>query len=223
VPSSTLAPAPPAHFLASRDRWDASVAVFGREVSDVVGRAVAAFAAGDAPGARTAAQEADRLAERGRRLDEDGLKVLALYRPVGRDLRALAAVQKAVRSLVGAGDLAAKIAAAAGDESPAGLPAALPLLAERARAMLEAALESLVRRDADAARRVLAGRGEAAVLRAQATADLQRAMSARPERLAAGLRAVAVVDALDRIARRALHVAEDVVYLVEETVLRRVC
>ena len=217
-----------AHFLASRDEWDAAVAAFGREVADLVRCAVDAFVAGDAAAAREAIEAADGVAERGRRLDEDGLKVLALYRPVGLDLRALAAVQKAARALVGAGDLAAKVASAARGvadpaEAPhADLPAALGALSERARGMLEESVEALVRRDAGAARRVLGAREEAAALRAEALAGLEKEMGARADHVAALLGATLVVDALDRVSRRAAGIAEDVIYLLEETVVRRV-
>jgi phosphate transport system protein len=222
-----LAPPPPTgHFSASRERLDASVLELVRDVGAAVHDATGAFLARDAAAAAACVASAERIGVRGRRLDEECLKVLALYRPTGRDLRVLIAVQKLVHDLVRVGDLAGRIGAqgatpaAAEDDAPA---AGLAQTSDLACGMLAGASDALLRRDAALAARVLDSRAAFEALRAVLLVAVESHISAHPAGVSSAVRTLTVLDALSRIAHRASRVAEDVVYLLEERILRRVC
>jgi len=105
--------------------------------------------------ARTNALEVD--------VEEECLKLLALYQPVAGDLRYIIAVLKINQDLERIGDLAVHIAerslALCGKPAPdAGFR--LGLMAEKARAMLKQALDAFVTLDGAAARAVCAADGE---------------------------------------------------------------
>ena len=91
-------------------------------------------------------------------IEEECLKMLALYQPVAGDLRFIAAMIKINSELERIGDLASNIAERATELAaapPIGLPGTLPVMADRVQAILEKALDALVRQDAVTARRVL--------------------------------------------------------------------
>src|SRR5262245_52462568 len=87
------------HFEASRARLDEGVLALARTVESAVEGAVRAFSAGDVAGAEALIEGDRRIALQATRLDEDCLKVLALYRPTGRDLRILTSTLKTVHDL----------------------------------------------------------------------------------------------------------------------------
>lgn len=222
---------PPPHFAASRARLFDAVLDLARAVSETLRRAVQAFGAGDEAAARLVLEAARAGDVEGRRLDEDALKVLALYRPDGRDLRRLVWTQKLVRDLVRVGDLATRVAEQT--RGPAGArsqeASALARAADLVREMLLGAAGALLALDLAAARRVLDAAPAAEAVRAaivSATATRMGSDSAAVRRdlvVEAGTSTLTVLDVLERVARRAVHVAEGVFHLLEETVLRRVC
>ena len=94
-------------------------------------------------------------------VEEECLKILALYQPVAGDLRFVAAVIKINSELERIGDLAENIArralAACSTSIRCRAPATVTVMADRAETILEKALDALVRQDAVTAREVPRG------------------------------------------------------------------
>ena len=91
-------------------------------------------------------------------VEEECLKILALYQPVAGDLRFVAAVIKINSELERIGDLASNIAERAlqlVDEHPVPVPHGVAVMADRTETILKKALDALVRQDAVTAREVL--------------------------------------------------------------------
>ncbi len=122
--------------------------------------------------------------EREVEVEEDCLKILALYQPVAGDLRFLVAVIKINSELERIGDLAANIAERALElprEDPLVAPASLAVMADRTDAILSKALDALVNQDAVAARCVLAADAEIDQLYRELIDELKRRIRAEIE------------------------------------------
>lgn len=116
-------------------------------------------------------------------IEEDCLKVLALYQPVAGDLRFVVTVVKVNNELERIGDLAVNIAErtlALADEPPLPFPPLVAVLADRASAVTENALDALVHQDAVSARRVLIADDEVDALYQQLLNELKDLIRAHP-------------------------------------------
>jgi phosphate transport system protein len=90
-------------------------------------------------------------------IEEECLKILALYQPVATDLRFVVAVLKLNNDLERVGDLAVNIAEqvqAVKTADPTVRPHVLPTMIDRVRDMFKQSLDALINLDADAARAV---------------------------------------------------------------------
>src|SRR6185503_14280985 len=157
------------------------------------------------------------------RIDEECLKMLALYQPTARDLRFVTGVMKITNDLERVADLAVNIAERAlvlAELPPRETPPQFVEMAERARKMLTASLDALVKHDMAKATEVLRMDDPIdALLRGIYTA-LEADMAKAPERIPADLQVLSAAKNVERIADHASNVAEDVVYMVEGSILR---
>jgi phosphate transport system protein len=156
-------------------------------------------------------------------IEEDCLKILALHQPVAGDLRFIVAVIKLNHRLERLGDLAASIAkrAAALVERPfVPTPPLLFEMAEKSGAMIERALDALVKGDTTLAKLVLAADDEVDDIYVVVTEELKDAIRTRPESLDALVEVFAVARYLERIADHATNIAEDVIYMNEGEIAR---
>jgi len=156
-------------------------------------------------------------------VEEECLKLLALYQPVAGDLRFIVAVIKINSELERIGDLAANMAERAlqlADQHPVPVPAAFTVMADRTGLILEKALDALVRQDAVTARLVLAADDEIDQLYAHLIEDLKNIIRADPEHLDVTVLLFSVARYLERLADHATNIAEDVLYMVEGEIHR---
>jgi len=156
-------------------------------------------------------------------VEEECLKILALYQPVAGDLRFLVAVIKITSELERIGDLGSNIAERAlqlVDEHPVAVPHGFAVMADRTGAILEKALDALVRQDAVTARLVLAADDEIDVLYRGLIEELKAIIRADPEHLDAIVLLFSVARYLERLADHATNIAEDVLYMVEGEIHR---
>lgn len=211
------------HFLRALEDLSKDVLSMGGSVESTVARAVRAFLERDVRAAQ-AVVEGDRdvnLHEL--RIDEECLKMLALYQPTARDLRFITATMKIINDLERVGDLSVNIAERGlvlAELPPRETPVAFVEMADRARAMLTGSLDALVRHDAAKAREVL--KMDAAVDRLLKSIfdELEADMAQHGDRVRADLQILSAAKNVERIADHASNVAEDVVYLVEGTIIR---
>ena len=156
-------------------------------------------------------------------VEEECLKILALYQPVAGDLRFVAAVIKINSELERIGDLSANIAERALqllEEDPVVVPPNVAVMADRTWSILENALDALVHQDAVMARQVLVADDEIDRLYAELIGELKDVIRADLEHLDAIVLLFSVARYLERLADHATNIAEDVLYMVEGEIQR---
>jgi phosphate transport system protein len=156
-------------------------------------------------------------------IEEECLKILALYQPVAGDLRFVAAVIKINNELERIGDLAANIGERALQlikEPPIVIPHGVAVMADRVETILEKALDALVHQDAVTARQVLVADAEVNELYATLIGDLKDEIRQDLEHLDAIVLLFNVARYLERLADHASNISEDVLYLVEGEIQR---
>jgi len=156
-------------------------------------------------------------------IEEECLKILALYHPVAFDLRFIIAVLKMNNELERIGDLAVNIAkksvSLAGHDR-ASLPIDFHDMGLRAKSMLRRSLNALVNLDADLAVEICREDDAMDAKDQETTERIKDEMRKRPENLDALLLLLRISRHLERIADQATNIAEDVVYLVKGEIVR---
>ena len=156
-------------------------------------------------------------------LEEECLKVLALYQPVAADLRFVVAVLKINNDLERIGDLASNIAKTVSRLTTTGpfkLPQEISIMAKQAEEMVKKSLDAVVKADSNLARQV---REEDDVVDAgrQAVHSLVvQQIQESPEKVESLLQINSVSKHLERIADMATNIAEDVIYMVTGEIVR---
>lgn len=164
--------------------------------------------------------EVDRLEVE---VEEEGLKILALYQPVAMDLRFLTTVIKINNDLERIGDLAANIAGRAlkmCKEPALPIPDELQTAAVRARDMVRNSLTAFVTLDAELATMVCQMDDELDVLCDRVSDFVEQAGRENPENLKYYLTMLLAARNVERVGDHATNIAEDVVYLVEGKIIR---
>ena len=211
------------HLLHALDDLNKDVLQMGGTVEAAVGRAVAAFLERDIPEAQQVVEGDRSINLQELRVDEECLKILALYQPTARDLRFVTGVMKIVNDLERVADLAVNIAERAlvlAALSARETPPAFVDMADRARVMLTASLDALVRHDTAKAMEVLRMDDPIDALLRGIFAELEADMAKHPDRIQSDLQILSAAKNVERIADHASNVAEDVVYMVDGTILR---
>jgi phosphate transport system protein len=156
-------------------------------------------------------------------VDDTCIHLLALQQPLARDLRLITMAMKICNDLERVGDHAVNIAQTA--KRLADLPyfSRLPEIDEMARVaseMLSDALDHFVRGDSEAAREVCARDDTVDALHHSNFRILLTHMMEDPRSISAAMNWFMVSSNLERIADLATNIAEDVIYLVEGTIIR---
>jgi phosphate transport system protein len=156
-------------------------------------------------------------------VEEECLKILALYQPVANDLRFVVATLKINNDLERMGDLAKNIAKRtsylAGAESME-VPVDFRGMAMQAQNMVKQSLDALVNADAALARQVRDEDDEVDESRQRIRQQVLAAIRRNPERTEYLLKFNSVSKHLERLADMATNVAEDVIYMVEGEIVR---
>ena len=156
-------------------------------------------------------------------LEEDCLKILALYQPVAIDLRFIIAVLKINNDLERIGDLAVNIAERSqflSTQTRIAIPFDLEALAEKTQTMLRRSLDSLVSLDATLARDVCLTDDEVDEINREMYDLVKDAIRAHPNQLDILIPYLSVSRYLERIADHATNIAEDVIYMIEGVITR---
>ncbi len=150
-------------------------------------------------------------------------RLLARYQPVAGDLRRVIALMQVAAELERMGDLAGNLAERAlrlCDFPPLAVPDRLRDMAERVVTMVHGGLESFLRADADAARKVRRADDAVDADNDAIIGELIGRMREHPEAVEPALSLFSAVRHLERIADHATNIAEDTVYLVEGELIR---
>jgi phosphate transport system protein len=156
-------------------------------------------------------------------LEEECLKILALYQPVASDLRFIVCALKMNNDLERIGDLAVNIARKAlslCQATAVELPSTLREMCQAVHEMLRDSVRSLVEGDSSLARSVLRRDAEVDRMKRDVRKWAEELIRRRVDDLSAALAIMAASRNLERIADHATNLAEDVVYMVEGGIVR---
>ena len=156
-------------------------------------------------------------------VEEECLKILALYQPVAADLRFVVAVLKINNDLERMGDLAKNVAKRVvflSSNERFDLPVDFRGMATRAKAMVKDSLDALVHADPALAQKVRESDDEVDAQRRTIEKQIEEQISAHPDRTESLMRLASVARHLERIADMATNIAEDVIYMVEGEIVR---
>ncbi len=160
-------------------------------------------------------REIDRLEVE---LEEECLKILALYQPVARDLRFVIAALKINNDLERIGDLATNIAERTVDlaKSAASNPfLRFSEMAEATSKMVQDSISAFIAQDLQLARHVMACDDKVDEMNDQAFIRIKKALIDSPEHVESYLHYLAIPRYLERIADHATNIAEDIIYMLE--------
>jgi phosphate transport system protein len=156
-------------------------------------------------------------------VEEECLKILALYQPVAGDLRFIIAVSKIDNELERIGDLSANICARViqlAPEPSISIPETAHEMAERIEIMLSRTLDALVEGDAQLARAVLHDDREVDALFCRLVDELKEEIREHLELLDPLIIVFTMARYLERLADRMTNICEDIIYFVEGEIVR---
>lgn len=156
-------------------------------------------------------------------LEEECLKVLALHQPVATDLRFIISVIKINSDLERIADVAVNVARrtlALAELKHSVPPFDCSGMTSRVVVMFKKSLDALVTLDAALARRVIRDDDEIDDMHRQTYAQVKEEIIKSPASLQGMLLWLAISRHLERIADLAVHIAEDVVYMIDGTIIR---
>jgi phosphate transport system protein len=157
-------------------------------------------------------------------IEEDCLKILALHQPVASDLRFIVAVIKINNELERIADIAVNIAMRVDNISKFKHQAAVSYnfskMSDRVVKMLNASIQALINRDAVLAKSVFLDDDEVDAYRNRCYEDIKKRIMADPEHPGYHINTYLLARHLERIADRAVNIAEEVIYFVEGTITR---
>ena len=192
-------------------------------VENSLQKAVRSFTDGDKPLAKEVINMDDQIDRREVEIEEECLKILALYQPVAIDLRYLIGVLKMNNDLERIGDLCVNLAQRAiflSKESPLPPPFPLDMIAEKSALMLHRAIDSLINMDPDLARQVCMDDQEIDELNRNMYHKVFDAIKNDPESVEKFIQYLSASRYLERIADYTTNIAEDVIYMVDGTIVR---
>jgi len=195
----------------------------GGLVEDAFHQACAAVALRDGTRIETAGTLERRIDRLQLQIDEEILKVLALYQPVASDLRFVTAAMKIVNDLERIGDLASNICERMRqliDATELGEPVEIERMMELCTGMLRDALDAFVRSDSALARDVVGRDDEVDRLNRGHFDLLIRRMRKDPDAVETAVAVLSISRNLERIGDLATNIAEDVVFVVDAVDIR---
>lgn len=156
-------------------------------------------------------------------IEEECLKILALYQPVAKELRFVIAVLKMNNDLERMGDLASNIAKRArylSKKEKIDMISEFSSTADKVQLMVKKSLDALVNTDVKLAREVIAGDDEVDKLTKQMLKRTINAIEKNPDRTKDYFSIRSISKNLERIADSATNIAEDVIYLCSGEIIR---
>lgn len=211
------------HFLREIEALKKKILAVGALVEERLSQAITALVKHDERLAQHVAEGDDEVDEMEVDVEEDCLKILALYQPVAIDLRFVVAVLKMNNDLERMADTAVNIARRAeylANWPNIAVPPLLTEMAQKVQTMVQESLDALIHSDVTLARKVCRSDREVDTLNKQMHVDIQQDMKEHPEQIERLIHTLSVSRHLERIGDLATNVAEDVIYTVEGEIVR---
>ncbi|MGB3211786.1 MAG: phosphate signaling complex protein PhoU [Desulforhopalus sp.] len=157
-------------------------------------------------------------------IEEDCLKILALHQPVATDLRFLVAVIKINNEMERIADIAVNIAMRVDNISKFKHQAAthydFSTMSDKAASMLKKSIDALVNQDTALAKSIFLDDDIVDTCRNRCYEDVKERIKKDPEHPGFHINTYLLARHLERIADRAVNIAEEVIYFVEGTITR---
>lgn len=212
------------HFTQEITQLKRRLAMQTAEAENALIRALRAVSTSDAELAREVEKHDAAIDAEEVRIEEECLKILALYQPVASDLRTIITVLKINVEIERVADLAVNIAQRTRSVAEAGVPAAARIdfskLAGTATQMLKDALDAFAYRDPVSAAEIIRRDDEADALHREIIENIRRRIAEEPARAAYYLSCMTVSKNLERIGDAAANICEDVIYLEHGKIVR---
>ncbi len=195
----------------------------GEDVEDRVYRATLSVIKNDEGMARDVLEHDSEIDDMEVEIEEDCLRILALYQPVAVDLRFIITVMKINNELERVGDLAVNIAERSlflASQSDMEIPFDVSGMALMAESMLTRSIDALVNMDVRLAYRVRSEDDDVDAKNQEMYLRLKEAIPQNPEQINYYLHALSVGRQLERIADHATNIAEEVIYLIDAKIVR---
>ncbi|MCD6459878.1 phosphate signaling complex protein PhoU [bacterium] len=158
-------------------------------------------------------------------VEEDCLKILALYQPVAIDLRFIICTLKLNNDLERIGDLAVNIAQQVSFmlsevNKQIIIPFDYKKMSVIVKDMLKDSIDSLVQLDIEKAKKVCISDDAVDNMHAQMYGLLEDAIKRHPDSVEYVIHYLSVSKSLERIADHATNIAEDVIYMINGNIVR---
>ncbi len=212
-----------AHLLREIENLKKEILGLGAQVETAVREATAGMVQRDAALAGRVIENDVLIDEREVLIEENCLKVLALHQPVAIDLRFIIAVLKINNDLERVGDLAVNIAERAAflaTVPPVSIALDWRAMALKAQEMLKQSIDALVNLSPSLAQEVIAADDAVDAMNRQMYIVIQQGIRSRPDQTEPLVHMLSASRHLERIADHASNIAEDVIYMVEGTIIR---
>jgi phosphate transport system protein len=211
------------HFIRELEKTKKMILTLGAMAEERVHLAIKAIRKKDASIARKLITSDYELDEMEVNIEEECLKILALYQPVAIDLRFLIAMIKINNDLERIGDEAVNIAQRVGIIAKWDQPKTTfdyALMAEKTEKMLKMSLDALVNMDTDIAFKVSILDDEVDAIKDQVYDHVKNAIDSRVDRGGYLINLLLISRHLERIADHATNIAEEVIYMIEGEIIR---
>lgn len=195
----------------------------GTVVEEAISKSISAVINRDVQLAQRVLASDDAIDRMEVEVEEECLKILALYQPVAADLRFVVAVLKINNDLERMGDLAKNIAkrvAQLEGAGPVDLPPEIRTMAMQAEEMVRECLAAVIDADPVLARRIREQDDVVDQARQKVRKRILAGIKEHPENVEVLLRINSITKHIERIADMATNIAEDVVYMVEGDIVR---
>lgn len=199
------------------------IILMGEDVEDRVYRAIISIVKHDIIMAQDIIDHDDEIDFTEVEIEEDCLRLLALYQPVAVDLRFIITVMKINNELERVGDLAVNIAERSvflAGQSKVEIPFDMAGMALQAESMLTRSIDSLTNMDVPLAYRVRSEDDDVDAKTRTMYALMKDALAKNPEEISFLLHTLSVGKHLERIADHATNIAEEVIYLIDAEIVR---
>jgi len=194
------------------------ILLMGSRVEEAIRLAMKSLVGRDSKLARQVIQSDRDVNDLEIEVDEVCHRLLALHQPMASDMRFITSAMKINSDLERIGDLAVNIAERAltlNEVAPLKPFIDIPRMASIAQEMVKVALDSLVNKDADSAKKVCERDDEVDNLNDQIIRELISYMLEDRANIKRALDLILVSRYLERVADHATNVAEDVIYMVQ--------
>ncbi|MDR0868130.1 MAG: phosphate signaling complex protein PhoU [Planctomycetota bacterium] len=211
------------HFIRELEQLKTSMVEFCAQVENRAQIAAAAVIDRHGENAQEIIATAHKIDDVELAIEENCLKILALYQPVAADLRFVVATVKISNTLERVGDLAvnlAKKARALTRQAPIALPAEFTEMSALATAMLKDSIAAFVKLDPAPARKIALADDEVDNRKRRVKKIAEAAIVAAPETAPQWITIIAASRNFERIADLAVDIAAQIIYLVEGKIVR---